>query len=157
MTIKPACGWREWVSLPDLDIKRIKAKIDTGARTSAIHARHIKPYTRHGRTYVSFCVYPTQRSNKDATWCRALLIDERHVRNSGGEAESRYVIRTTLKMGDDSWPIELTLTQRDNMGFRMLLGRTAVRDRVLVDAGRSYLIGKKTKTKKKKVKKRGHK
>ena len=143
MTIKPACGWREWVSLPDLEIRGIKAKIDTGARTSAIHARHIKTYTRHGHTYVSFCVYPTQRSNKDAVWCRAPLIDERDVRNSGGKAESRYVVRTTLKMGGDTWPIELTLTQRDNMGFRMLLGRTAVRDRVLVDAGRSYLIGKK--------------
>ena len=140
---KPACGWREWVALPELGVDAVKAKIDTGARTSALHASHIREYNEAGAPWVRFCLHPNQRSQAGAIWCDAPIADRRDVRNSGGKAEPRYVIETELRIGSAAWNIELTLTSRANMGFRMLLGRTAVRGRYLVDAGRSYLIGPK--------------
>lgn len=139
----PAIGWREWVSLPDLDIDKIKVKVDTGARTSALHAHRITKFTKDNATYVRFFVHPLQRKNKPEVACTALVVDERSVKNSGGKATERYVIRTTLVAGDQSWPIELTLTNRDEMGFRMLLGRQAVRRRFVVDPGGSYITRKK--------------
>ena len=143
---KPSCGWREWVTLPGLGIDLIKAKVDTGARTSALHAWHITEVERDGAQWVRFCVHPNQRTQSGEIWCEAPVIDRREVKNSGGRAEPRYVVQTNLKLADEVWPIELTLTSRDNMGFRMLLGRTAVRKRLLVDPGRSYLLGKKPRT-----------
>ncbi len=131
-------GWREWASLPDLGIERIKVKLDTGARTSSLHAFGIEQFEREGTGLVRFQIHPNQRSAKGSVTVEAPVIDERWVRNSGGQRELRPVIETTLGLGDRSWSIELTLTRRDEMGFRMLLGRQALRTRVLVDSGRSY-------------------
>lgn len=139
----PAVGWRERVALPDLGIDLIKAKVDTGARTSALHAHRITRFTKDNATYVRFFVHPTQRKKNPEIECTALVVDERAVTNSGGKTTERYVIRTTLVVGDQKWPIELTLTNRDEMGFRMLLGRQAVRRRFVVDPGRSYVTRKK--------------
>jgi hypothetical protein len=134
-------GWREWVGLPDLRVDAIKAKIDTGARTSALHAFRIEPFWRGGAVWVRFELNPIQRSQAMKVACEARAIDERTVRNSGGGVERRYIITTRLKLGDDTWPIELALTNRDQMGFRMLLGRTALQKRTLIEPGRSFLLG----------------
>jgi hypothetical protein len=132
-------GWREWVGLPDLGAARVNAKIDTGARTSAIHAWEIMPYEKRGQPWVRFIFHPLQADTDDGLTCTARVLDERQVRSSSGHAERRFVIRTTLALGGRSWPIEVTLAQRDQMGFRMLIGRTALRGRTLVDPSRSYL------------------
>jgi hypothetical protein len=134
-------GWREWVGLPDLRVDAIKAKIDTGARTSALHAYRLEPFRRGGALWIRFELHPMQRSEKMKVACEARAIDERTVRNSGGGVERRYIIVTLLKLGDQSWPIELALANRDQMGFRMLLGRTALQGRALIEPGRSYLFG----------------
>ncbi len=141
-SVYPVIGWREWVGLPDFGVDKIKVKVDTGARTSALHAHRITKFTKDNATYVRFFVHPTQRKKKPEIECTALVVDEREVKNSGGKATKRFVIRTQIKVGDATWPIELTLTNRDEMGFRMLLGRQAVRRRFLVDPGRSYATKK---------------
>jgi hypothetical protein len=142
---KKTIGWREWMRLPDLHVGRVKAKIDTGARTSALHAYKITPFTKDGASYVRFVVHPLQGLRTPEITCVAVVIDHRRVTDSGGRAEMRYVIRTSLKLGASRWPIELTLTNRDQMGFRMLIGRQALRRRYLVDAGRSFLVRNKKK------------
>jgi len=134
-------GWREWVRLTDLGVAAIKAKIDTGARTSALHAFAIEPFRKAGTLWVRFEVHPMQRSSAVRIKCEARAVDERAVRNSGGQVERRYIIETRMKLGDRFWPIELALTNRDQMGFRMLLGRTALEGRALIEPGRSYLAG----------------
>lgn len=139
---RPVVGWREWIGLPSFGVDKIKVKVDTGARTSALHAHRITKFTKDNATYVRFFVHPTQRKKKPEIECTALVVDERDVKNSGGKATKRFVIRTQIKVGDATWPIELTLTNRDEMGFRMLLGRQAVRRRFLVDPGRSYVTKK---------------
>lgn len=138
-TVLPAIGWREWISLPDLGMTGIKAKIDTGARSSALHAFDIEYFKQQEIDFVRFKVHPYQFNNVDTVTAEAELLDIRTIRNSGGQAQSRPVIRTNVMLGQHLWPIELTLTNRDVMGFRMLLGRQAVRRRFLVDSGRSYL------------------
>ncbi|HEY9078744.1 ATP-dependent zinc protease [Magnetovibrio sp.] len=143
-TAKPVIGWREWVSLPQLGIERIKAKVDTGARTSALHAWAIEPYECDNELWVRFQLHPIQRNNRTVVSCTARVIDRRAVRNTGGKQEMRYVITTGVTLGNVSWPIEVTLTNRDKMGFRLLLGRTAVKNRFLINAGRSYLSGRKS-------------
>jgi hypothetical protein len=143
---KKVIGWREWVGLPDLAIGRIKAKVDSGARTSAIHAFKVTPFTKDGGAYVRFVVHPTQRRRKPEVACVARVIDVRKITDSGGNCQERYVIRTTLKLGKSAWPIELTLSNRDNMGFRMLIGRQAIRRLYVVDPGRSYVTRRKKKT-----------
>ncbi|MEQ9671964.1 ATP-dependent zinc protease family protein [Coleofasciculus sp. G2-EDA-02] len=132
-------GWRERVALPNLGISQIKAKIDTGARSSALHAFDVETFSWDGKTRVRFKVHPYQRDNHRTVCAEAELIDQRQVRNSGGHAQLRPVIQTMVELNGERWLIELTLTNRDVMGFRMLLGRQAIRKRFLVDAGRSFV------------------
>lgn len=138
---RPVLGWREWVALPELGVRSVKAKLDTGARTSSLHAFRMKRFTRDGTPMVRFEVHPVQRSTAASVTVEAEVVEERVVRNSGGQEERRPVIVTPVELGGERWPIELTLTRRDSMGFRMLLGRQALRGRALVDPGRSYALG----------------
>ncbi len=135
----PIIGWRETVILPELGISEIKAKIDTGARSSALHAFDIETFVVDEKKMVRFKVHPYQKNIEKTVVASAELFDQRHVRNSGGVQQLRPVIQTSLSLGGREWKIELTLTNRDVMGFRMLLGREAVRDLFLVDARRSFL------------------
>jgi hypothetical protein len=137
--VRPIIGWREWISLPQLGIEQIKAKIDTGARSSALHAYEIETFERQDKPMLRFKIHPQQRNDAFVIEAEAELLDQREVRNSGGQSERRYVIQTEVTLNHQSWPIELTLTNRDSMGFRMLLGREAVRGRFLVDAEQSFL------------------
>lgn len=135
-------GWREWVALPDLAVSRVKAKIDTGARSSALHAFGVERVRRRGKDLVRFAIHPLQRSSRREVVAEAEMVDERIVRSSNGVHAIRPVILTRLELLGDAWLIELTLASRDEMGFRMLLGRQAMRGRFLIDPGRSYLAGK---------------
>jgi hypothetical protein len=154
---KPAIGWREWVALPQLAIPRIKAKIDTGARSSALHAIAVRTYELGGKEYVSFKVHPRQRDTKLTVVAEAEVLEYRPVRSSTGHLTTRPVIKTDVEILGKRWPIELTLTNRDEMGFRMLLGREAIRGRLLVDPGRSYYGGKPVRKKTKKTTKKKRK
>ena len=138
---KLTIGWREWVSFPDFGIDKIKAKIDTGARSSSLHAWKIRPFQKDGVDWVRFELHPLQRTNKITCQCEARVIEQRKIKSSSGHETLRYIISSKVVMGNISWPIELALGNRDAMGFRLLLGRTAVRNRFLVDAGHSYLAG----------------
>jgi hypothetical protein len=135
-------GWREWVALPELGIERIKAKVDTGARTSTLHAFALETFREQGRDKVRFSMHPVQRDSNTVLECVADVVDRRQVSDSGGHREQRWVIETPVLIGTQRYAIELTLTSRDNMLFRMLLGRTALRGRYRVDPARSYLQGK---------------
>ncbi|MBF0184481.1 MAG: ATP-dependent zinc protease [Magnetococcales bacterium] len=132
-------GWREWVSLPALGIPLIKAKIDTGARTSALHGIEVQPFRKGTKRFVRFTVHSVQHSQQTAHLCVAPLIDRRAIRSSSGSKRRRYVIKTQLQIGALCWPIELTLSNRERMGFRLLLGRSAIRKRFLVDPAASFL------------------
>ena len=134
-------GWREWISFPDFGAFQVKAKIDTGARTSAIHATKIEAFEQDDMQLVRFCLFPDQDDHDRFIECVAPLIEQRVITNSGGSEEMRFIVAADIALGDHRWTIDLSLTQRDDMGFRMLLGRTAVRKRFLVDPGRSYLQG----------------
>ncbi|MCC9600496.1 ATP-dependent zinc protease [Stieleria sp. JC731] len=137
----PTIGWREWLALPGLGIKFVKAKIDTGARSSSLHAFDIETFDNDGIEYVRFKVHPVQRNDKWTIECSAPVFDKRSIRSSSGQADVRPVIKTPISMLGQRFEIELTLADRNQMGFRMLLGREAFRRRFLIDPGRSYLGG----------------
>ena len=132
-------GWREMLCLPDLNIERIKAKIDTGARTSALHAFHCQEFKQNDQTMIRFEIHPFQRDNKQSVLAEAQLLEYRKVTSSGGHAQIRPVIITTVKLGQHQWQVELTLTNRDSMGFRMLLGRQALKKQFLINPSKSFL------------------
>ena len=138
----PVLGWREWAALPELGIGRIKAKVDTGARTSCLHAFFVESFRQRGRSRVRFGVHPLQQRTDKAVVCEAELVDQRIVSASGGHREQRYLIETRVVIGAVPYRIELTLTDRDTMRFRMLLGRTTLNGRFLIDPAKSYLAGK---------------
>ena len=138
----PTIGWREWVGLPEFGIEAIKVKVDTGARSSSIHASNVREFSRDGEKWVRFKVHPIQRKKDVTVQIEAKIIEYRSVRSSSGKATRRPVISTQLTLLGITWPVELTLASRDEMGFRMLLGREAFRRRFLVDAGKSYFGGK---------------
>ena len=144
----PVIGWREWVGLPDFGIRHIKAKVDTGARSSSLHAFDLEEFERDGASWVRFQVHPVQRKKTRTVSVEAKVLELRSIRSSSGKASMRPVIVTNMKLLGITWPVELTLASRDEMGFRMLLGRTAIRRRFLVDAGRSYCGGKPKRRKK---------
>jgi len=137
-------GWREWVALPELGVDSIKAKVDTGARTSSIHAIKVEHFQENGVDRVRFQVHPVQRSAKETIHAVADVHDVRDITPSTGRPQERVVIVTPITVLGQTWDIELTLARRDNMGFRMLLGRQAIRKRMLVDPGASYKNGKPT-------------
>jgi hypothetical protein len=139
---KPIIGWREWVALPQLGILHIKPKIDTGARSSSLHVSEVEEFTRGDRAFVRFKVHPIQRNTDFGVQAEAEVLEYRNVRSSSGQKSLRPVILTEIRVLGQTWPIELTLANRDAMGFRMLLGREAIRGRFLVDAGKSYYGGK---------------
>jgi ribosomal protein S6--L-glutamate ligase len=134
-------GSEEWCAFPNLGIPAIKARVDSGAKTSALHAINIAPFIKNDANWVKFDINPIQNNLKTVIHCEALLVDKRIVKSSSGFREQRYVIQTTINVGNDSWDIEMTLTNRDSMGFRMLLGREAMSGRILVDPEQKYLLG----------------
>lgn len=139
---KTTIGWEEWCSLPDIGLPAVKAKIDTGAKTSALHAYDIELFTKDGNDFVRFKIHPLQKNNKLVHCCEAPLADYRYVTSSNGEREKRYVIQTNLAFDHITVMAELTLTSRHNMAFRMLLGREAMRKaKFLVDPAKSFLLG----------------
>jgi hypothetical protein len=142
MEARRTIGWREWVTLPELGIAAVKAKIDTGARTSVLHAFEVEPYEEAGVQMVRFGLHPLQKRTDVELYCTAPVVDRRWVSDSGGHREKRWVIMTSIRMGGIEWPVELTLTNRDSMLFRMLLGRTGMAKGFLIRPDASFLLGR---------------
>ena len=139
----PMIGWREWVALPEIHVDMIKAKIDTGARTSALHAFGLQPFKNdNGEEKINFSIHPLQKDISMVVHCTANLVDKRWVTDSGGHEEERYVILTPISVAGQTWPIEITLTERENMLFRMLLGRSALRKRFIINPSKSFVTGR---------------
>lgn len=134
-------GWQEWVELPGLGLPAVLAKVDTGARSSAIHAFMIEPYGRTGKPRVRFGVHPVPERPDIVVFCSAELVDQREITSSNGETELRYIVRTPLRIGGQEWPIEISLTNRESMQYRMLVGRKALHDNIIVDPNQSCVQG----------------
>lgn len=135
-------GWREWVSLPGVGVDWLKAKIDTGAQTSSLHAWDLEPFERDGIQWVRFEIHPLQRSTRDAVVAELPVHDHRSVRSSNGAEQERYVVLMDLRLLDRTITAEVTLTRRDAMGYRMLVGRQALEQGFLVDSAASYIGGR---------------
>lgn len=135
-------GWREWVALPNVPVEWIKAKLDTGARSSAIHAFDLTEMDRGGELWVRYAVHPWQGSDADSVVVESRVIDRREVRSSSGHAEERLVVPMAVTLGEHAITVEMTLSRRDEMGFRLLLGREALRQGFLIDPSRSYTAGR---------------
>ncbi len=138
----PTLGWREWLALPEFEIAQIKAKIDTGARSSALHAFVIDPYQKNNQGWLMFAIHPFQKRDDIVVECHAPIKDHRLVSDSGGHKQRRYVIETKVALGTNLIAAEITLTNRDSMRFRMLLGRTAINQRFIINPSVSYVQGK---------------
>ncbi|MXN89910.1 30S ribosomal protein S6--L-glutamate ligase [Flavobacterium sp. Sd200] len=147
MLDKVIVGSEEWCAFPDLGIPTIKARVDSGAKTSALHAINITPFEKDGNNWVKFDINPIQNNSKTVIHCQAPLVDKRVVKSSSGFREQRYVIKTQIRVGETNWEAEFTLTNRDSMGFRMLLGREAMSGRLLVDPEQKFLLGQPTREK----------
>ncbi len=141
MNAKIVVGSEEWCALPQAGIPAIKARVDSGAKTSALHAVNIVPFKKDNTPWVSFDVHPLQNNGKTTVHCEAPIHDKRRVKSSSGSSEMRYVIKTVLSIAEDTWEVEVTLTNRDTMGYRMLLGRQAMSGKMLVDPEASCLLG----------------
>lgn len=141
--VRPVIGWEEWCVFPELDLPAVKVKIDTGAKTSALHADHLEVFQKDGVEHIRFTVHPIRRNRKIIRVCEAPIIDHRDVTSSNGKREKRYVIRTTFKFGEHEFEADLTLTTRYGMAFRMLLGKEALKaGKFLVDPAKGYIFGK---------------
>lgn len=137
----PILGWREWIALPELNIDKLRCKVDTGAKTSALHAFYVEEFEEDGVLKVRFGLHPDEKNTDIELHAVAVVLDQRNVTDSGGHTEKRYVIKTPVILGKETWEIELTLTNRDTMSHRMLLGRQAIMDNYLVDSGATHLMG----------------
>lgn len=138
----PLIGWREWAAFPEFGVERIKAKIDTGAKTSALHAFRIREVMRDGEAFAEFYLHPEQKRKRPEIFCAARIVDRRAIKSSNGVVENRLIVRTPIRLGNREWPIDVSLTNRDSMGFRLLLGRDALRRKVLIDPKASFLLGR---------------
>ena len=134
-------GSEEWCAFPQLGLPAIKARVDSGAKTSSLHAFDIHKFQKNGESWVRFEVHPLQDDRRTTVPCEARIVDRRRVKSSSGTSEKRYVIKTALRIGNETWDVELTLTNRDSMGYRMLLGREAMKGRMLVDPSESFCLG----------------
>ena len=137
-------GSEEWCQFPDLNIPGIKARVDSGAKTSSLHAFNIQSFRKNGEKWVNFEVHPLRNDNRTSVFCEAKVIDQRVIKSSSGSSEKRFVIRSKVLLGSEQYDIELTLTNRDSMGYRMLLGREAMEGRVLVNPAVSFSLGDRT-------------
>ncbi|KZZ53117.1 alpha-L-glutamate ligase, partial [Oleiphilus sp. HI0118] len=143
--MKQNIGSEEWCAFSELGLPAVKARVDSGAKTSSIHAFNIHTFRRDNEKWVSFEIHPIQNSRRTVIRCERPIVDRRAVKSSSGVAETRYVILTPMTLGDETWDVELTLANRDSMGYRMLLGREAMKGRVLIDPNESFLLGGHTK------------
>ena len=141
MTTKIIIGKEEWCALAELGLPAIKARVDSGAKTSSLHAFNIHQFEEEGKRYVHFDIHPVQNDRKTIQSCRGLVVDRRNVKSSSGDKERRPVIRTPITLGNETWDIEVTLTNRDSMGYRMLIGREAMTNRILIDPDSSFCLG----------------
>lgn len=144
LNTKVIIGNQEWCAFPELNIPAVKARVDSGAKTSSLHAFNIKTFNKNGQDWVGFDIHPIQKDKKTNIYCEAPLIDKRFVKSSNGKSKRRFVIMANLRLGDMNWPIELTLANRDSMGYRMLLGREAMNGRLMIDPDESFLLGQHT-------------
>ncbi|HMQ11372.1 MAG TPA: RimK/LysX family protein [Oligoflexia bacterium] len=137
-------GWREWIALPDLKVRKIKAKIDSGARTSSLHAHKLKVLKKNNEEYAQFYIYPQQDSSKEKVLCEEKILEYRKIKSSNGITEKRPIIQTYIKINEKLWLVDLSLSNRDEMGFRILLGRTSISKKFLIDVSKSFLMMKET-------------
>jgi ribosomal protein S6--L-glutamate ligase len=137
-------GWREWAQLPELGVDYIKVKIDTGAKTSSLHAFQLSTVKHGGQDYVKFDIHPIQDNDTVIYTCISPIVDYRWITSSTGHRQQRFIIETQLKIGDYNSLVQLSLANRDEMGFRMLIGRAALKKEVLVDPAHSFLLSHKT-------------
>ncbi len=138
---KITVGCEEWCALPGLDIPAIKVRVDSGAKTSSLHAFNVHAFKCGDEPWVRFDVHPLQKNRKTTVSCEAQVVDRRMVKNSGGGIEKRYVIKVPIAVRSRTWTIELTLANRDSMGYRMLLGREAMAGRMVIDPEESFCLG----------------
>lgn len=145
VTPKLVAGWREWAQLPDLHVEKIKVKLDTGAKTSALHAFKLKPFIKDGEDWIQFDVHPIQDNETITKTCCCPIVDYRWITSSSGHRQKRYIIQTTVCIGEYLSLIEISLAKRDEMGFRMLIGRNALKRKILVDSSHSFILSRHSK------------